>query len=151
MHRVVDGSPGLQKVAQFGDPVGPGTVEGFITDSGLRPMFPAVEIYRVGPAGVGAGPANPGAPYLTPVADLARVVGGPESLLRIDERRRLLRQPPLGPMLLTADAQRAGLHLLKAQGNGAFDHAALNRLAREKQRRRARRAAGARRRARRPR
>ena len=30
-------------------------------------------------------------------------------LLRLDERRRLLGQPPLGPMLLTADAQRAGL------------------------------------------
>ena len=40
---------------------------------------------------------------------MARVDGGPESLLRIDERRRLLGQPPLGPMLLTADAQRAGL------------------------------------------
>src|SRR5690606_30476245 len=33
----------------------------------------------------------------------------PEVLLRLDERRRLLGQPPLGPMLLTADAQRAGL------------------------------------------
>ena len=40
---------------------------------------------------------------------MARVDGGPEALLRLDERRRLLDQPPLGPMLLTADAQRAGL------------------------------------------
>lgn len=41
--------------------MGPGTVEGFISDSGLRPRYPAVEIYRVQPA---AGPAgNPGAPY----------------------------------------------------------------------------------------
>ena len=40
---------------------------------------------------------------------MARVDGGPEALLRLDERRRLLGQPPLGPMLLTADAQRAGL------------------------------------------
>ncbi|MGH3584081.1 MAG: alpha-(1-_3)-arabinofuranosyltransferase domain-containing protein, partial [Mycobacterium sp.] len=30
-------------------------------------------------------------------------------LLRIDERRRLLGRPPLGPMLLTADARAAGL------------------------------------------
>jgi arabinofuranan 3-O-arabinosyltransferase len=40
---------------------------------------------------------------------MARVDGGPEALLRLDERRRLLNQPPLGPILLTADAQRAGL------------------------------------------
>lgn len=109
VHRAIEGSPGLQKVAQFGDPVGPGTVEGFVTDSGLRPPFPAVEIYQVG-----AG--NPGAPYLTPVSDMTRVAGGPESLLRIDERRRLLRQPPLGPMLLTADAQRAGLNTPPGRG-----------------------------------
>ena len=47
VHRAIDGSPGLTKVAQFGDPVGPGTLDGFITDSGLRPRYPAVEIYRV--------------------------------------------------------------------------------------------------------
>lgn len=41
---------------------------------------------------------------------MARIAGGPESLLRIDERRRLLELPPLGPMLLTGDAQRAGLN-----------------------------------------
>ncbi|MCB0930956.1 MAG: DUF3367 domain-containing protein [Mycobacterium sp.] len=109
VHRAIDGSPGLQKVAEFGDPVGPGTVEGFVSDSGLRPSFPAVEIYRVWGA-------NPATPYLTPASDLARVAGGPESLLRIDERRRLLRQPPLGPMLLTADAQRAGLAIPAGRG-----------------------------------
>ncbi|MDT5363806.1 MAG: arabinofuranan 3-O-arabinosyltransferase, partial [Mycobacterium sp.] len=47
VHRTIDGSPGLTKVAQFGDPVGPGTLAGFITDSGLRPRYPAVEIYHV--------------------------------------------------------------------------------------------------------
>lgn len=103
VHRAVEGSPGLRKVAEFGDPVGPGTVEGFISDSGLRPLFPAVQIYRVGEPGT-----NPAAPYLTDAAGLARVAGGPEGLLRIDERRRLLGQPALGPMLLTADAHRAG-------------------------------------------
>ncbi|GAY16426.1 alpha-(1-_3)-arabinofuranosyltransferase [Mycobacterium sp. shizuoka-1] len=103
VHRAIDGSPGLQKVAEFGDPVGPGTLEGFISDSGLRPRYPAVEIYRVG------GQGNPAAPYLTDASRMARVDGGPEVLLRIDERRRLLGQAPLGPMLLTADAQRAGL------------------------------------------
>ena len=54
-------------------------------------------------------PTNPAAPYLADTDTMARVDGGPEALLRLDERRRLLGQPPLGPMLLTADAQRAGL------------------------------------------
>ena len=47
VHRAIEGSAGLTKVAQFGEPVGPGTLAGFITDSGLRPRYPAVEIYRV--------------------------------------------------------------------------------------------------------
>ncbi|MCV7175651.1 alpha-(1-_3)-arabinofuranosyltransferase [Mycolicibacterium sphagni] len=103
VHRAIDGSPGLQKVAQFGDPVGPGVLDGFISDSGLRPRYPAVEIYRVDTQG------NPGAPYLTDANRMARIDGGPEVLQLIDERRRLLGQAPLGPMLLTSDAQRAGL------------------------------------------
>ncbi len=103
VHRAIDGSPGLQKVAQFGEPVGPGTLDGFISDSGLRPRYPAVEIYHVGAQG------NPASPYLTDAGRMARIDGGPEVLLRIDERRRLLGLPPLGPMLLTSDAQRAGL------------------------------------------
>src|SRR3954470_18720736 len=102
VHRAIEGSPGLSKVAQFGEPVGPGTLTGFITDSGLRPRFPAVEIYKVD--------GSPGMhPYLVEADAMARVDGGPEALLRLDERRRLLGQPPLGPMLLTGDAQRAGL------------------------------------------
>jgi arabinofuranan 3-O-arabinosyltransferase len=106
VHRAIAGSPRLAKVAQFGAPVGPGPVSGFVTDSGLRPRYPAVEIYRVD---TGAG--VPGAPYLTDTDQLARVDGGPEVLLRLDERRRLARQPRLGPVLMTADAQRAGLPL----------------------------------------
>ena len=47
VHRAVTGSPRLQKVAEFGPPVGPGPVSGFVTDSELRPRYPAVEIYRV--------------------------------------------------------------------------------------------------------
>jgi arabinofuranan 3-O-arabinosyltransferase len=102
VHRAIDGSPGLTQVAQFGEPVGPGTLAGFITDSGLRPRFPAVQIYRVD--------ASPGMhPYVVDTDAMARVDGGPEALLRLDERRRLLGRPPLGPMLLTGDAQRAGL------------------------------------------
>ncbi|HYJ56473.1 MAG TPA: alpha-(1-_3)-arabinofuranosyltransferase family protein, partial [Mycobacterium sp.] len=103
VHRAIDGSPGLTKVAAFGEPVGPGTLDGFITDSGLRPRYPAVEIFRVD------GAADASAPYLVDAAAMARVDGGPESLLRLDERRRISGLPPLGPMLLTPDALRAGL------------------------------------------
>jgi len=98
-------------VAQFGERVGPGTLAGFITDSGLRPRYPAVEIYKV------ATPTIPSTPYLVDTDAMARVDGGPEVLLRLDERRRLLGQPALGPMLLTSDAQRAGLTLPPGKGS----------------------------------
>jgi arabinofuranan 3-O-arabinosyltransferase len=104
VHRALTGSPRLQKVAQFGAPVGPGPVSGFVTDSELRPRYPAVEIYRVT-----AMAGDPGAPYLADLDGLPRVDGGPEALLRLDERRRLSGRPPLGPALLTADAVSAGL------------------------------------------
>lgn len=103
VHRAIVGSPGLQKVAEFGTPVGPGSLSGFVADSGLRPRYPAVEIYRV------ADGSDPGTPYFAEVDQLARVDGGPEVLLRLDERRRLRGQPALGPVLLTADARAAGL------------------------------------------
>ncbi|OBF82686.1 hypothetical protein A5791_04220 [Mycobacterium sp. 852002-51163_SCH5372311] len=106
VHRAIAGSPGLPKVAEFGAPVGAGTLAGFVTDSGLRPRYPAVEIYRVDAAG------NPGAPYFADVDRMTRVAGGPEALLRLDERQRLLGQPGLGPVLMTADvgaARAAGL------------------------------------------
>jgi len=112
-HRAIEGSPGLRKVAQFGDPVGPGSVAGFITDSGLRPAYPAVEIFQVGGPGI---PANPGAPYLVDANRIDRVDGGPEVLLRLDERRRQLDQPVLGPVLLSQDARAAGLSLPPGMG-----------------------------------
>ena len=104
VHRAISGSPRLQKVAQFGAQVGPGPVSGFVTDSGLRPRYPAVEVYRVA-----AATGNPAAPYLADIDQLARVDGGPEVLLRLDERRRLTGRPALGPVLLTGDAERAKL------------------------------------------
>ena len=55
-------------------------------------------------------------PHLVDTDAMARVDGGPEALLRLDERRHLLGQPPLGPMLLTGDAQRAGLPLPPGTG-----------------------------------
>ncbi|HEX9176948.1 MAG TPA: alpha-(1-_3)-arabinofuranosyltransferase [Mycobacterium sp.] len=111
VHRAIDGSPGLTKVAQFGDPVGAGTVPGFVADSDLRPKYAAVEIYRVETGAAGPATFNPGAagPYLADIDAMPRVDGGPEALLRLNERRRLQGEPPLGPALLTADAQRAAL------------------------------------------
>ena len=111
VHRAIAGSPRLQKVAQFGAPVGPGPVSGFVTDSGLRPRYPAVEIYRVAAAAV-----DPAAPYLADIDQMARVDGGPEVLMRLDERRRLSGQPPLGPVLMTADAARARLPIPAGAG-----------------------------------
>ena len=111
VHRTIAGSPRLQKVAQFGAPVGPGPVSGFVADSGLRPRYPAVEIYRVAAAAV-----DPAAPYLADIDQLARVDGGPEVLMRLDERRRLSGQPPLGPVLMTADAVRARLPIPAGAG-----------------------------------
>ena len=107
VHRTIAGSPGLRRVAQFGAPVGPGTLAGFVADSGLRPRYPAVEIYRVGPLDDWV--ADPAAPYFADTDQLARVDGGPESLLRLDERRRLLGHSALGPVLMSADARSAGL------------------------------------------
>lgn len=107
VHRAIDGSPGLTRVAEFGEPVGPGTLEGFVADSGLRPRYPAVEIYRVD--GSGSGPAGALKPFVVEADTMARVDGGPEALLRLNERRSLVGRPPLGPMLLTQDALRAGL------------------------------------------
>jgi len=114
VHRAIAGSPRLEKVAQFGAPVGPGPVAGFVTDSGLRPRYPAVEIYRVATEATAA--RDPAAPYLTDADQLSRVDGGPEVLLRLDERRRLAGQPPLGPVLMTADAQHARLPMPAGQG-----------------------------------
>ena len=107
VHRAIEGSPGLRRVAEFGDPVGPGSLEGFVTDSGVRPRYPAVEVFAVQRAAPGGSTAS--APYLVDADTMARVDGGPEVLLRLDERRRLSGLPPLGPMLLTADSLRAGL------------------------------------------
>ena len=63
-------------------------------------------IYRVLHGDVAA---NPGAPYFADIGGLPRIDGGPEVLLRLDERRRLQGQPALGPVLMTADARGAGL------------------------------------------
>ena len=105
VHRAIDGSPGLHEGGRVRRTGRPGHAGGFHHRQRAAAAVP----------GGGDLPGrrrerNPGAPYLD-----RRRRDGPgrrrarKSLLRLDERRRLLGQPPLGPMLLTADAQRAGL------------------------------------------
>ncbi len=114
-HRAIEGSPGLTKVAEFGDLIGPRAAdEGLVVDNDLQPSYPAIEIYRVevpSPgtptqvrSGTGAPPGFPGA-YTVPLATVPVVHGGPEVL----ERVRRDSGNPTAPVLLTADAARAGL------------------------------------------
>ncbi|WP_228806634.1 alpha-(1-_3)-arabinofuranosyltransferase, partial [Nocardia cyriacigeorgica] len=114
-HQALDHSPGLRKVAEFGDPIVTGVIaDGLVADGDLRPAYPAVEIYRVDiptpgtPAelrsGTGAPDELPGA-YTVPLSTVPTVQGGPEVL------ERLNRDPGAGaePRLLAADRERAGL------------------------------------------
>ncbi|QTJ69894.1 DUF3367 domain-containing protein [Rhodococcus sp. ZPP] len=102
-HQAVTGSPGLTRVAEFGEDIGPGEVDGLVIDSDLRPRYPAIEIFAVSmPDG---SPATSG-PYTADLDDVPLVQGGPESLQRLRENGTL---PGAGPVLLAADAQQAGL------------------------------------------
>ncbi|MFD4443457.1 alpha-(1-_3)-arabinofuranosyltransferase [Nocardia sp. NPDC058519] len=114
-HRAIEGSPGLTKVASFGANIGPRAADaGLVVDNDLLPAYPAVEIYRVDVpppgtpvdvrSGTGAPPAFPGA-YTTPLDSIPVVQGGPEVL----ERVRRDGENPTTPILLEADARRAGL------------------------------------------
>ncbi|MRH86540.1 DUF3367 domain-containing protein [Nocardia sp. SYP-A9097] len=127
-HRAIEGSPGLTKVAQFGDPIETGHMEGLVADEDLRPEYPAIEIYRVRDgqpgtptstgspksdatgtpvelrSGTGAPGSFPGS-YTLPLDSVPVVQGGPEVL----ERVRRNPATPSGPALLAADAAQAGL------------------------------------------
>ncbi|WP_406282413.1 alpha-(1-_3)-arabinofuranosyltransferase [Nocardia sp. NBC_00881] len=114
-HRALDGSPGLRKVAAFGDPIESVVIaDDLVADGDLRPPYPAIEIYRVDTSppgtptevrgGTGAPDSFPGA-YTVPLGQVPVVQGGPEVL------ERLHRDPETAetPSLLAADAARAGL------------------------------------------
>lgn len=111
VHQAVEGSPGLTKVAEFGEDVGPGHVDGFVSDGDLRPRYPAIEIFRV------EDPARPdpvaAGPYTVDLASVPVLQGGPESLLRLNSRPTdggtAVPGPTAAPVLLAADAARAGL------------------------------------------
>ncbi|MBT0567472.1 alpha-(1-_3)-arabinofuranosyltransferase [Williamsia sp. CHRR-6] len=97
-------SPGLVQVARFGPLVGPRHVRNVVGDDGLIPPVPAITVYAVRPAAL-----NGTGPTLVDLDTMPRVAGGPESLARLSEHAALQGRSPLGPVLLGADATRAGL------------------------------------------
>ncbi|WP_433757658.1 alpha-(1-_3)-arabinofuranosyltransferase domain-containing protein [Nocardia sp. CA-135398] len=111
-HQAIDASPGLHKVAEFGNPIETARPDGLVADGDLRPAYPAVEIYRVdaSPAGTpieirsgtGAPTSFPGA-YTVPMTSAGTVQGGPEVL------ERMRRDATTAPTLLASDAAAAGL------------------------------------------
>lgn len=116
VHQALNNSPGLTRVAEFGGLQAIGHPPGIVVDSDLRPPYPAIEIYRVDapppgtPAAIRAGPGAPASlpgAYTTELDTTPVVQGGPEVL------ERLRRDPTAAntPVLLAADAQRAGLSM----------------------------------------
>lgn len=103
-HRSIEGSPGIEKVAEFGADIGPQHVDGVVADADLRPRYPAIEIYRVS---MPNGTASPVGPYTVDLDRVPVVQGGPEALQRLNARDRAAAGPH--PVLLARDAQRAGL------------------------------------------
>nr|WP_156354221.1 DUF3367 domain-containing protein [Gordonia sp. HS-NH1] len=106
VQQALDDSPGLRRVATFGPQIGPPSVRGVVRDNGLRPTMPAVQIFAVGAAGV---PDAGTGPRLVDTAGLPRVAGGPEAVAELTEVRARQGLPPLGPVVLDADARRAGV------------------------------------------
>lgn len=77
VHQAIDDSPGLARVAAFGPLVGGAHDGGVTQDQSLDRPYPALEVYRVTVPVV--------AVEAVPLADSPRVVGGPESLLSLDD------------------------------------------------------------------
>ncbi|MBH5145638.1 alpha-(1-_3)-arabinofuranosyltransferase [Rhodococcus erythropolis] len=103
VHQAVEGSPGIERVAHFGEDDSPEQIEGLVADSDLRPGYPAIEIFEVTPPD--GTPAVSG-PYSVDLNQVPRVQGGSESSVRLHESGLV---PGTGPMILAADAEAAGL------------------------------------------
>ncbi|EME16587.1 DUF3367 domain-containing protein [Rhodococcus triatomae] len=107
VHRAIEGSPGLTRVAEFGEEIGPTGMDGIVTDGDLYPEYPAIEIYRVDAPEASLGTAGP---YTVDLAGVPVVQGGPESVQRLAARRAVDGDGlAAGPVLLAADAAAAGL------------------------------------------
>ncbi|MGC0365836.1 arabinofuranan 3-O-arabinosyltransferase [Rhodococcus sp. 27YEA15] len=103
VHQAVAGSPGITKVAEFGDDTRRAPVEGLVADSDLRPGYSPIEIFEVT---LPDGGSTVGGPYSVDVNAVPRVQGGPEALQRLHETGLIA---GAGPVLLAADAEAAGL------------------------------------------
>ena len=102
----IAGSPGMSRVATFGPEVGAPTIDDdIVSDSGLRPKLPAIQIFRVD-----SSVAFPGTrPATVPLDAMPRVAGGPESLAQLQNNAAIADESPLGPVVLQSDADKAGL------------------------------------------
>ncbi|TDC82787.1 DUF3367 domain-containing protein [Actinomadura sp. 7K507] len=89
VHEALDDSPGMRRVASFGEPVGGDAADAV---SAFDQKYPALEVYEVESA---AAVAN-----LADATDPVRVYGGPESLLAMADDDAL----PDDPVLLDDDA-----------------------------------------------
>ncbi|MCE5287835.1 MAG: alpha-(1-_3)-arabinofuranosyltransferase [Nocardiaceae bacterium] len=94
VHHVLESSPNLRKVAEFGELPDTTKQPGIVYDTELRPPYKPVEIYRVLPQD-----PDPTDPYTAAIADIPVVDGGPEALIRMG----------MPTALLAADAARAGV------------------------------------------
>ncbi len=88
------GSPGFERVRQFGPVVGGGNTPGSYIDEGLDVPYRALEVFEV--AGWN------GRAAIAPLDDAVVVAGGPESLLGLADRGWLAGRP----VVLAADAGR---------------------------------------------
>ncbi|NLG56069.1 MAG: DUF3367 domain-containing protein [Rhodococcus sp.] len=102
VHQAIEGSPGITKVAEFGDDIAPETTEDLILDSDLRPAYPAIEIFRVDTPGADTAAG----PFVVDAAGVPQIQGGPESVLRLYETGAL---DPHSPVVLASDAHASGL------------------------------------------
>ena len=88
VHNALDGSPGLRKIAEFGDQPDTLLRRGVVYDTDLLPPYRPIEIYAIEPAS--AGELNPSAPYTVDLDDVPIVAGGPEALARMGTQTALL-------------------------------------------------------------
>ncbi|MBN4927682.1 DUF3367 domain-containing protein [Hoyosella rhizosphaerae] len=98
--QTVLGSPGFVKVAEFGGPVGPEPDGNTVPSAGLRPQFPAIEVFEIDATEPASGA------YTVDVSRVPVVNGGPEVLVRLHERHS---RGAATPYLLSADAEGAGI------------------------------------------
>lgn len=79
VHNALDGSPGVRKVAEFGDRPNTLLQRSVVYDTDLLPPYRPIEIYAVEPE---SDDLNPSAPYTVDLDGLPIVAGGPEALAR---------------------------------------------------------------------